>query len=146
MAFVTPVWTAGHFADRCSAKAPAIKDQETVQLGPFTITPFRIDHSAYDSHCLLIETEGKRLFYSGDIRGHGRNAHLYDAIVNNPPQNIDVLICEGTQIGRDPDFAYRDEHSVANKMTQLFKLTKGMRLVWCSSQNIMYESSDWPIE
>jgi ribonuclease J len=118
-------------------------NQESVQLAPFTITPFRIDHSAYDSHCLLIEAAGKRLFYSGDIRGHGRNAHLYEAILSNPPKNIDVLICEGTQIGRDPDFAYQDEHSVANKMTEVFKATIGMGLVWCSSQNIDRLVSVW---
>ena len=27
-------------------------------------------------------------------------------MVQNPPENIDVLICEGTQIGRDLDLAY----------------------------------------
>jgi len=136
-AFFTLLPSLGH------VEPQVYKDQQSVQLGPFTITPFRIDHSAYDSHCLLIETEGKRLFYSGDIRGHGRNAHLYDAILSNPPQNIDVLMCEGTQIGRDSDFAYRDEHSVANKMTELFKATKGMCLVWCSSQNIDRIVSVW---
>lgn len=119
------------------------QDQQTIQLGPFTIMPFRIDHSAYDSHCLLIEADGKRLFYSGDIRGHGRNADLYDALVQNPPHNIDVLICEGTQIGRKPDFAYPDEHSVADGMVEVFKKTNGIGLVWCSSQNIDRLVSVW---
>ena len=119
------------------------QDKQSIQLGPFTITAFRIDHSAYDSHCLLIEADGKRLFYSGDIRGHGRNAHLYDALVQNPPHNIDVLICEGTQIGRKPDFAYPDEHSVADGMVEVFKKTNGIGLVWCSSQNIDRLISVW---
>ena len=45
-----------------------------VTLGPFTITPLLVDHSAYDAYALLIEADGQRLFYSGDFRGHGRKA------------------------------------------------------------------------
>ena len=118
-------------------------DRQPVHAGPFTITPFRIDHSAYDSHCLLIETESKRLLYSGDIRGHGRNAGLFHGLISNPPPDIDVLICEGTQLGRDPDFSYPDEHSVADRMVEIFSETKGMCLVWCSSQNIDRLISVW---
>ena len=110
-------------------------DRQPIQAGPFTITPLAIDHSAHDSYCLLIEAEGKRLLYSGDLRAHGRKAELFHRLVSDPPPNVDVLICEGTQIGRVPDFAYRDEAAVATRMTELFKATKGMCLVWCSSQN-----------
>lgn len=110
-------------------------DRQPIQAGPFTVTPLAIDHSAHDSYCLLIEAEGKRLLYSGDLRAHGRKAELFRHLVSNPPSNVDVLICEGTQIGRVPDFAYRDEAAVAAKMKQLFTATKGLCLVWCSSQN-----------
>ncbi|TWT62866.1 putative ribonuclease J [Rubinisphaera italica] len=135
--FFTPLPTLGN------VEPLGYRDQQSIQLGPFTITPYRIDHSAFDSHCLLIEAEGKRLFYSGDIRGHGRNSHLYDDLIQNPPQNIDVLICEGTQIGRIPDFAYPDEESVEAGMVEVFKKTNGMGLVWCSSQNIDRLVSVW---
>ena len=110
-------------------------DRQPIKAGPFTITPLAIDHSAHDSYCLLIVAEGKRLLYSGDLRAHGRKAELFDQLVSDPPPNVDVLICEGTQIGRVPDFAFRDEAAVAARMTELFKATKGMCLVWCSSQN-----------
>lgn len=110
-------------------------DKQAIQVGPFTVTPLAIDHSAPDSYCLVVEANGKRLLYSGDLRAHGRKADLFQRIVTNPPPNIDVLICEGTQIGRDPDFSYPDECSVAARMHKLFKATKGMCLVWCSGQN-----------
>ncbi|MDA1313352.1 MAG: MBL fold metallo-hydrolase [Acidobacteria bacterium] len=116
---------------------------QPVHLGPFQVTPLRIDHSAYDSYCLLVEAEGKRLLYSGDIRGHGRNPHLFQQLLSNPPPNIDVLICEGTQLGRDPEFSYPNEHSVADRMVEIFRETKGMCLVWCSSQNIDRLISVW---
>ncbi|WP_166831561.1 MBL fold metallo-hydrolase [Thalassoroseus pseudoceratinae] len=120
-----------------------LSDQQTITLGPFSITPYRIDHSAYDSYCLLVEADSKRLFYSGDIRGHGRNAHLFDDLIRNPPRDIDDFICEGTQIGRDPDFAFPTEHSVADAMAEVFNETDGMCLVWCSSQNIDRLVSVW---
>lgn len=128
-AFFTLLPTLGQIRPR------AYSDRQAIQAGPFTVTPLAIDHSAHDSYCLLVEAEGKRLLYSGDLRAHGRKSELFQRLVSNPPPNIDVLICEGTQIGRVPDFAYRDEAAVAARMTDLFKATKGMCLVWCSSQN-----------
>lgn len=46
------------------------------QVGPFSITPYLVDHSAYDSYALLIECAGKTIFYSGDFRDHGRKSAL----------------------------------------------------------------------
>lgn len=111
-------------------------DRTPIQLGPFIITPYQIDHSAHDAFCLLIEANGKRLFYSGDIRGHGRLSHLFEQLVSDPPQDIDTLICEGTLIGRTPDFAFPNEKSVEDRMTEILNDSKGMALVWCSSQNL----------
>jgi len=128
--FFTPLPSLG------KVKPLVFSDREPIRTGPFTVTPISIDHSAHDSYCLLVEADGKRLLYSGDLRAHGRKAHLFQQLVSDPPPNIDVLICEGTQIGRDPEFSYQDEQSVEDKMTALFKATKGMCLVWCSSQNI----------
>ena len=112
------------------------QDREPIELGPFKVTPFAMDHSAFDSHAFLIEVGGKRIFYSGDLRAHGRKSHLFEGFVANPPANINVLICEGTQIGRKPDFAFPDEESVAQQMAEYFDLAQGMGLVWCSGQNI----------
>ena len=129
IAFFTPLPALGQ------TQPGTYSDAKAIQTGPFAVTPLAIDHSAHDSYCLLVEAEGKRLLYSGDLRAHGRKADLFHRLVSNPPPNIDVLICEGTQIGRVPDFAYPDEHSVAARMTEIFKAAKGMCLVWCSGQN-----------
>jgi ribonuclease J len=45
-----------------------LEDQKPITLGPFTIVPFLVDHSAYDAYAVLVEADGKRLFYSGDFR------------------------------------------------------------------------------
>lgn len=135
--FFTPLPGLGHFQPKTLA------DRQPIQLGPFTVTPFRIDHSAFDSYCLLIEAGGKRLFYTGDLRGHGRNAARFEELVSNPPPDIDLLICEGTQVGRAPDYTYPNEDSVATRMVEIFQQTEGMGLVWCSSQNIDRLVSVW---
>ena len=54
--------------------AGLLADRKPFELRPFTITPFLVDHSAFDAYALLVEAGGRRLFYSGDLRGHGRNA------------------------------------------------------------------------
>jgi len=38
----------------------------------FTVREFfLVDHSAYDAYALLVEADGERLFYSGDLRDVG---------------------------------------------------------------------------
>jgi ribonuclease J len=112
-----------------------LSDRQPIVLGPFTITPFLVDHSAYDSYSVLVEADGKRLFYTGDFRGHGRKASLVDRLVSDPPPDVDVLLMEGTCVGRE-DTAFPTEDDLIHPMTDLFHRTTGMPLVWCSGQNI----------
>jgi ribonuclease J len=110
-------------------------DRTPIVLGPFTITPFLVDHSAYDSYAVLVEADGKRLFYTGDFRAHGRKASLIDKLIENPPKNVDILLMEGTCIGReDGDFPTEDD--LVPQFADIFQRTSGMPLVWCSGQNI----------
>ena len=57
-----------------SLNAFKIKHKRPFKAGDFTITPFLVDHSAFDALAFLVEAGGKRLFYSGDFRGHGRKS------------------------------------------------------------------------
>ncbi len=63
-----------------------LKDRETIKTGPFEIMPYLVDHSAYDAYSILISTNGKRLFYSGDFRAHGRKAKLFQKMIKTPPK------------------------------------------------------------
>jgi ribonuclease J len=113
-----------------------IKHKTPIRLGPFTLTPFLVDHSAYDSYALLVEADGKRLFYSGDFRGHGRKGKLFEKMLSDPPKDIDILLMEGTTLGRQKQEKYRSESEVEQRFTQIIHDTKGIVLVWCSGQNI----------
>jgi ribonuclease J len=114
-----------------------LNDRKVLEIGPFKITPFLVDHSAYDAYSILIESDGIKLFYSGDFRAHGRKAKLFHKLIQNPPNDIDVLLMEGTTIGRrNHDEKFPTEDDLISDFVELFKSTKGMCLVWCSGQNI----------
>ena len=103
-------------------------------VGPFQITPYLMDHSAYDAHALLIEADGRRMFYSGDFRGHGRKAAVFERFLANPPNDIDLLLMEGTTLGRnEPPYSERDVEAQA---LDIMTGTTGVVLTCFSAQNI----------
>jgi len=111
--------------------------ERPLDLGPFRITPLLADHSAFDAYSLLIEAGGRRLFYSGDLRGHGRKRTLFDRLVQHPPPDVDVLLLEGTVI--HPDGGSRsgpDEDDVERALWDEFLRTEGLALVAFSPQNV----------
>jgi ribonuclease J len=112
-------------------------NERPINIGPFMITPFLMDHSAFDSYAVLVEGDNKKLFYTGDLRAHGRKGSLFQRLVANPPSNIDVLLMEGTTISRaDPGDEFPSESDVENEMTQAFRQMHGVALLMCSGQNI----------
>jgi len=119
------------------ANGLSLKSDITIEVGPFKITPFLIDHSGYDAYSLLIEVEGKRLFYSGDFRAHGRKASLTEKLIANPPRNIDVLLLEGSSLGRiDNHDSFPNETDIEQQLVDVIAKTIGLTLVHASSQNI----------
>jgi ribonuclease J len=71
-------------------------------IGDIQVAAKPVDHSAFDSMAFLIEVEGTRLLYSGDLRLHGRKPgmaqRLLELLRDRP---IDVLLMEGTHFGAD---------------------------------------------
>ena len=102
-------------------------NRKPIDIGPFRLTPFLVDHSAYDAYAVLVEADGKRLFYSGDLRAHGRKAKLFDALLRRPPKDIDVLLMEGTLMGR-ADETCPSEEDLVPEMTQRMRDTQGLAL------------------
>jgi ribonuclease J len=103
-------------------------------IGPFTVTPYLTDHSAFDAYMLQIDVAGKRIFYSGDFRIHGRKASLVEKLMASPPSDIDVLLMEGTNLGSDKPCMTEDD--LEQDYVKLFKETKGRVFVTWSAQNI----------
>ena len=115
-----------------------LRHREAFEVGPFRVTPYLNDHSAYDAYSLLIEAGGRRLFYSGDIRGHGRKAALFEQLVADPPAGVDVLLMEGTNVRPEDDGPrhLETESEVEAAMAETMRTTPGMVLAISSGQNI----------
>lgn len=111
------------------------KAWEPFRTGAFTITPYLMDHSAIDAYAFLIEAEGKRIFYSGDFRAHGRKAKLFENLVKQPIPNIDLLFLEGTMLQRSNDL-FPDEKSVEHRIFEVIRNQKNISFIISSSQNI----------
>jgi ribonuclease J len=105
-----------------------------IEIGPFRVTPYLTDHSAFDAYMLLIEADGKRILYSGDFRLHGRKAALVRRLMASPPPGIDVLLMEGTNLGSDKPT--KAEEDLEADFVALFRETAGRVFVCWSAQNI----------
>ncbi len=115
---------------------PDLEDGKTIHVGPFRITPYLVDHSAYDAYALLVEANGRRLFYSGDIRAHGRKAKLFERLVAHPPRPVHALLMEGSSLGRlRPEQAFPTEADIEAQMVDRFR-APGFIGVCASAQNI----------
>jgi len=97
------------------------------------ITPFSVDHSAYDAYMFLIKAGGKKILHTGDFRSHGFRGKALIPMLKKYVGQIDVLITEGTMLSRDEKTI--SEHTLQNKAGRLLKDYKYV-FVMCSSTNI----------
>ena len=111
-------------------------DREPIEIGPFRVTPYLVDHSAYDAYALLVEADGERLFYSGDLRAHGRKGKLFERLLRDGPRRVDALLLEGTTIGRTAGERAVTESELETQMVGLISDTPGLVLVQASGMNI----------
>lgn len=107
-----------------------------VQIGPFKITSYLADHSGFDASSFLIEVEGKKIFYSGDFRGHGRKSVLLDNFEKNPFKNIDCLIMEGTTLGNNHETGFETETDVEKSFKSIFSKQKDISFIQAAGSNI----------
>lgn len=94
-------------------------------LGPFQVTAIPVDHSVPGAAAFLVKTKkGRTVFYTGDLRFHGRRtdltARLFDLTRNLQP---DILMCEGTRV----DSQSRDnEQGVEHSLSEIVGQTEGL--------------------
>ena len=113
------------------------RDREVFEVGPFRITPFLVDHSAFDAYALLVEAGGRRIFYTGDFRSHGRKPGTFKRLLTEPAiKGVDVMLMEGTHLGRPGQSDAQTEASLEDDMAESIANTKGLVLACFSGQNI----------
>lgn len=77
-----------------------LEEGKTVTIKDMKITPYIVDHSAYNSFMILIEAEGKRILHTGDFRNHGYKGVLLESTLKKIGK-IDLLLTEGTTLSRE---------------------------------------------
>lgn len=111
------------------------KAWQEFEISPFRITPYLMDHSSVDSFGFLIEANGKRVFYSGDFRAHGSKEGAFEKFIARPPKDIDLLLMEGTMMGRGSE-VYQKENDLENEMLEVLRNESGPAFLICSGQHI----------
>ncbi|MBA7506527.1 Ribonuclease J [subsurface metagenome] len=113
-----------------------IKSEQQKTIGDFKITPFSVDHSAYDSYAFLITYGDINILYTGDFRIHGRKPGMYKKMMQYlKGVKIDYLIMEGTHI-EDKDSPYKNEKDVEKEILKIIKHTPNLVLANFSPQNV----------
>lgn len=107
---------------------------EVITIKDMKITPFSVDHSAFDAYMFLIECDGNRVLYTGDFRLHGYGAERMWKTLKEISE-VDYLISEGTTINRIIDGKTITEAEVSEKAEEELKRNE-YNFVMCSSTNI----------
>jgi len=77
-----------------------IKSRVPFTVGDIQVTPYAVDHSCFGAVAFLVEADGKKLLYSGDLRWHGRKPGMIKSLVEEVgPMKIEALLMEGTHFG-----------------------------------------------
>ena len=108
---------------------------EPVEIGTFKVTAYLADHSSPDAVSLLIEANGKKVFYSGDLRATGRKKVVFEKLIKNPPRDIDCLLLEGTMMGRGKQI-FPTEESIEEEFVKLLHDQTNLAFIFCSGQNL----------
>ncbi|MEJ7783763.1 MAG: MBL fold metallo-hydrolase [Solirubrobacteraceae bacterium] len=131
---------AAFFTGATAPRPPTrpLKHLQPIEFGPFHLTPYLADHSGFDAYSLLVEADGRRLFYTGDLRAHGRKPQAFHQLIDHPPGNVEVLLLEGTHVRAEPSPAGQalSEEGVEHQLTELCRETDGAVLACYSPQNV----------
>ena len=107
---------------------------DIIDLGDLTITPVRADHSAYDSHMLLVSDGEKSVLHTGDFRTHGWAGETMTDSIKKYAGKVTALICEGTMLSRSSNRIY-SENDLYEDAKKLLEDNRNV-FVLCSSTNI----------
>jgi len=107
---------------------------KTLTIGDIKITPYSVDHSAYDAYMFVIEADGKKVLHTGDFRTHGFRGKGVRAVLEKYVGKVDSLVCEGTTLNRDT-IKCETEYELTKRIKKIIEENKYV-FVLCSSTNI----------
>ena len=106
-----------------------------VKVGDITVTPYYVSHSAPDANMFVVECDGHAVLHTGDFRDHGYRGKGLEPTIQKyiVPRKIDVLITEGTMLGRD-DGRMISEAQLCEQATKLMRKYKYVFFM-CTTQD-----------
>ena len=115
---------------RMEAYAP-LQSIDVGGKGLITVTPLFVDHSAFDAYMFKIRCGGKTVLHTGDFRRHGFLGKGLMSMLQRYVGHIDVLITEGTMLGRRQERVI-SENDIERNVISLLKAHKYV-FALCSS-------------
>ena len=110
---------------------------EPVTVGAFRVTAYPVDHSVFDAMAFLVEADGQRLLYTGDLRFHGRKpgmARQLAKIAKAAP--LDALVIEGTRLGGRASESNLSERDLETQVCADMRAAPGVVLAMYSPLNV----------
>ncbi len=107
---------------------------EIFAFGDFRVLPVVIDHSAFDAYAFRIETDGVKVFHTGDFRVHGFRGGKLRMVLEVIVGKVDYVVCEGTNVSR-ADATQLSEYVLKQRFISAFRRHK-YNVVYLSSTNI----------
>lgn len=115
-------------------RVKTFENEEKITIKDIVVTPYYVDHSAFDAYMFLIEAEGKKILYTGDFRDHGFIGKGFEPVLQNHVGKVDAVICEGTTLNRDNSKTLT-EMELQREIGKVINSNKYV-FVMCASTNI----------
>ena len=134
-------WAAQRVLRIFTRTAPAAPDQRLLDttapliLGGLSVQAVTVDHSGCDAVALVVEGDGRRVLYTGDLRAHGRKGRLFQALIDGFSGTVDLLLVEGTMLGR-PSENVLTESELEIRFVEAFRGEHLLCVIFCSSLNL----------
>ncbi|MDR1246868.1 MAG: MBL fold metallo-hydrolase [Clostridiales Family XIII bacterium] len=96
------------------------------RIGDIKVVPLNVYHSAMGAMAFLVEADGQKLLYTGDFN---RIDETFYTLIDQ----VDILLCEGTNIGARNGMTEQD---VELDAARIMRETDGPVFVLCSTTNI----------
>jgi ribonuclease J len=109
--------------ENITRKCCSLNDNQTLNIGSFDVKHISQDHSVPGSSSFVLNYNGKKLLYTGDIRFHGYFPMTIDQYCEKVGTNIDIMICEGTRINSD---SILTESKIVDNITSKIMGVKGI--------------------
>ena len=123
-----------------TGKKPIIRKTKTFKFNKpilikkdIKITPYLVDHSAFNSCMFLVEVDGKKLLHTGDYRNHGRKGKIFLETIKKIGK-VDALITEGTTFSKNVT-KYKTEDELFSDSIEIFQKYDDI-LILQSSTNV----------